>query len=123
MNVVDRGRMTAQRGVTLVGLLFWAVVVAALALVIMKVVPAVTEYRTVVSMVNKVAVSGGSTVPEIRAAFDREKQIQYGVESIGGQDLEIVKENDRIVVRFAYNREIELIDPVYLLLKFKGQSR
>ncbi|NBD21555.1 DUF4845 domain-containing protein [Aquabacterium fontiphilum] len=123
MNVVDRDRMTAQRGVTLVGLLFWAVVVAALALVIMKVVPAVTEYRTVVSMVNKVAVSGGSTVPEIRAAFDREKQIQYGVESIGGQDLEIVKENDRIVVRFAYNREIELIDPVYLLLKFKGQSR
>lgn len=123
MNVVDRGRMTAQRGVTLVGLLFWAVVVAALALVIMKVVPAVTEYRTVVSMVNKVAVSGGSTVPEIRAAFDREKQIQYGVESIGGQDLEIVKENDRIVVRFEYNREIELIDPVYLLLKFKGQSR
>lgn len=113
-----------QRGVTLFGLLFWAVVVGLTAIVIMKVVPAVTEYRTVVGMVNKVAQSGGTTIPEIRAAFERERQIQYGVESISGADLDISKNQDgKLIVAFAYDREIELVDPVYLVLKFKGQSR
>lgn len=112
-----------QRGVTLLGLLFWAILIGGTALLVMKLVPAVTEYRTVVSMVNNVAKNGGSTVPEIRAAFERDRQIQYGVESIRGQDLDIAKENDRIVVRFAYDREIKLVEPVYLLLKFKGESR
>jgi hypothetical protein len=112
------------RGVTMMGLLFWAVVVGMSVILIMKIVPAVTEYRTVLSMVNKAAQSGGSTIPEIRAAFDRDKQVQYGVESISSADLDISKDEDgRVVVAFAYDREIELFDPVYLLLKFKGQSR
>lgn len=114
----------AQRGVTLFGLLFWAVVVGLTAIVIMKVVPAVTEYRTVVGMVNKVAQTGGSTIPEIRSAFERERQIQYGVESISGADLDISKSQDgKLIVAFAYDREIELMAPVYLLFKFKGESR
>lgn len=112
------------RGVTMVGLVFWAVVVVMVALLVMKVVPAVTEYRTVLSMVNKVAQSGGDTIPEIRAAFEREKQVQYGVESVSASDLDISKNDEgRVIVSFAYEREVELVDPVYLLLKFKGQSR
>ena len=66
---LKRVRPHHLRGVTMVGLVFWAVLVAMAALLVMKVVPAVTEYRTVLSMVNKVAQSGGSTIPEIRAAF------------------------------------------------------
>jgi hypothetical protein len=113
----------AQQGVTLIGLLFWAVLLCSVALVIMKVIPAVTEYRTIVSMVNKVAKEGGSTVPEIRASFERARQVEYGVTSLTGRDLEITKEGETVVVRFAYDREIELISPVYLLIKFEGQSK
>lgn len=113
----------AQQGVTLIGLLFWAVLLCSAALVIMKVIPAVTEYRTIVSMVNKVAKEGGSTVPEIRASFERARQVEYGVTSLTGRDLEITKEGETVVVRFAYDREIELISPVYLLIKFEGQSK
>ena len=89
----------------------------------MKVIPALTEYRTIVSMVNKVAKEGGSTVPEIRAAFERARQIEYGVTAVTGRDLEITKEGEQIVVRFAYDKEIELISPVFLLIKFEGQSK
>lgn len=113
----------AQQGVTLIGLLFWAVLLCSAALVVMKVIPAVTEYRTIVSMVNKVAKEGGSTVPEIRASFERSRQVEYGVTSLTGRDLEITKEGETVVVRFAYDREIELISPVYLLIKFEGQSK
>jgi len=114
---------SSQRGVTLVGLLFWAVLISSIALVLMKVFPAVSEYRTIQSMVTKAAREGGSTVPEIRAAFDRYKQIEYGVESIKASDLDITKEDDKVVVSFAYDKEIELISPVFLLIKFEGKSR
>jgi hypothetical protein len=119
----SRRAPAAQRGVTLVGLLFWAVLVASVALVLMKVFPAVNEYRTIQSMVNKAAREGGSTVPEIRASFQRSQQIEYGVESIKASDLDISKEDDKVVVSFAYDKEIELVSPVYLLIKFEGHSR
>ena len=107
----------------LVGLLFWAILISVFALILMKVFPAVTEYRTIQSMVNKAAHDGGSTVQDIRNAFDRAASVEYGVTSITGKDLEITKEEDKVVVKFAYDREIELMSPVFLLLKFQGQSK
>jgi len=61
-------------------------------------------------------------VAEIRAAYNRAQQIEYGVSAVTAQDLEITKENDRVIVKFAYDKEIELISPVFLVIKFKGQS-
>ncbi len=111
-----------QSGITLVGLLSWAVAIGGVALVLMRVVPAVTEYRTIQSMVNKCAREGGATVPSIRGCFDRAKSIEYGVE-LGSNELDISKENEEVVIKFAYDKEIELIPPVFLLIKFEGQSR
>lgn len=112
-----------QRGITLLGLLFWAVVVAAAALVVMRVVPTINEYFTIQRTVDKVAKEGGSTVPEIRAAFERQKQVEFAIVSISGNDLSITKENDKIVVSFAYAKEIELVAPVSLLIRYSGRSR
>ena len=112
-----------QRGISLLGLIFWGVVISALAAVVIKVFPVVTEYQTISRMVGKLAREGGSTVPEIRASFDKYKTVEYGIESIGAKDLEISKEDDKIVISFAYDKEVELVDPVYLLIKFKGQSK
>ena len=84
MKPVSRSNAPArrQRGVTLFGLLFWAVVVGALALLVMKLIPPINEYRTIQTMVNSVAQSGANTVPEVRAAFEQRRVIEYGVESI-----------------------------------------
>ncbi len=112
-----------QRGVTLLGLVFWAVVVAFAALIVMKVLPTVNEFYTIQRAVSKVAKEGGTTVPEIRNAFERQKQIEYSISSISASDLEITKVNDKIVLRFAYNKEIELFDPVFLLIKYHGESK
>lgn len=112
-----------QRGITLFGLLFWAVIVGSIAVVLLKLFPAINEYRTIQAMVNSVAQSGGSTVPEVRAAFEQRRSVEYGVDAVRGSDLEITKEDEKLVISFAYDKEIELVDPVYLLLKFKGHSR
>ena len=112
-----------QRGITLLGLLMWAIIVGMLALVALRVLPTVNEYLTIQRAVNRVADEGLSTVPEIRAAFERQKEIEYAISAIGGQDLKITKENDKVVIRFAYEKEIELASPVYLLIKYSGRSK
>lgn len=111
-----------QRGITLIGLLFWAIVIGFGALVVMRVFPTVNEYMTIKKAVNRVADSGASTVPELRAAFDKQKEIEYAISTISGKDLDITKENDRVVIRFAYDKQIELVAPVYLLIKYEGRS-
>ncbi len=112
-----------QSGVTLIGLLFWAVLISSVALLAMKVFPAVSEYRTILTMVNKISESGGSTAPEISAAFERAASVEYGVTSITAKDLDVTKEDEKVVIRFAYDKEIPLFEPVYLLIKFEGRSR
>ncbi|HET8695018.1 MAG TPA: DUF4845 domain-containing protein [Aquabacterium sp.] len=122
MTSMSGSSRSSQAGITLIGLLFWAVLLSSAALVLMKVFPAINEYRTIQTMVDKVAQTGGSTVPEIRASFERMRSVEYGVESITGRDLDITKEDDKIVIRFAYDKEVPLIEPVYLLIKFEGHS-
>ena len=112
-----------QRGVTLLGLMFWAVLIGIVAMLVLNVLPTVNEYATIQKAVTKLAKEGGGTVPEIRAAFERTKQIEYSISSISGKDLEITKENEKLVIRFAYDKEIPLFEPVYLLIKYKGVAR
>ena len=111
-----------QQGVTLFGLLFWAVIVGFLALVGMRVLPALNEYFTIKRTVAKIATGGNKTVPEIRSDFEKQKDIEYSIVSITGKDLVITKENEKVVVSFAYDKEVELVKPVFLLIKFEGRS-
>ena len=115
-------RAGRQRGVTLFGLLFWAIVIGFAALIGMRVLPSLNEYFTIKRTVNQITTEG-TTVPEIRAAFERQKDIEYSITSISSKDLAITKENDKVVVSFAYDKEVELVSPVFLLIKFEGRSK
>ena len=115
-------KASRQRGVTLFGLLFWAVIVGFLALIGMRVLPALNEYFTIKRTVTKIATGGGKTVPEIRSDFEKQRDIEYSIVSITGKDLVITKENEKVVVSFAYDKEVELVKPVFLLIKFEGRS-
>jgi len=112
-----------QRGVTLLGLLFWGAILGFLAVVGMKVLPTINEYLTIKRTVTKIAKEGGTTVPEIRTAFERQKDIEYSITSITSKDLNITKENDQVVVSFAYAKEVEIFGPVSLLIKYEGRSK
>ncbi|RZT95276.1 DUF4845 domain-containing protein [Rivibacter subsaxonicus] len=123
ISALRRAPLARQRGITLLGLLFWAVIIATLALVVMKVLPSVNEYYTIQKAVNKIAREGGSTVQDVRNAFEKQKEIEYSIQSIAGKDLNVSKENDKLVVSFAYDKEILLMEPVYLLIKYSGRSQ
>ena len=117
------GSRRQQRGVTLIGLLFWAVVVGFTGYVLIRTVPTLLEYRAIQAAVDRIAAAPPATVAGIRQAFDRQKDIEYSIETISGKDLDITKENDRVVIGFAYHKEVELIAPVYLLIKYEGRSK
>jgi hypothetical protein len=84
------------------------------------VIPTLIEYQAITKAANKA--TEGTTVPEVRAIFDRAQAID-DFQSVSGKDLDIKKDGDKVVVSFAYDREIHLFGPAYLLLKYRGQSR
>ena len=113
----------AQRGVSLIGLMFWAILIGFLAYLAVRVLPTLNEYFTIQRAVNKIVAESPATVAEVRKAFDKQKDIEYSIASISGKDLDVFKENERIVIRFAYDKEIPIIEPVFLLVKYEGRSK
>lgn len=112
-----------QAGLSLLGLLFWAVLLAFTGVVAARVFPTVLEFYTIQSAVNRIAASNPATVPAVRADFERAQQIEYSIVSISSKDLVISKDNDKLQISFAYEKQIELGGPVYLLIKYEGRSR
>ena len=110
-----------QRGISLIGLLFWGILIACTVLVGAKVSPTVMEYYSITKLANKVADSNPASVAQARLDFDRMKVSEYGIE-LKASDLQITKENDKVKIYFAYEREIHLFGPTYLLMKYEGQS-
>lgn len=113
-----------QRGLTLIGLLFWGAVIAVTAVVGMKVFPTVLEYYTVQRVVDRIAAGNPATVPQVRQEFDKAIQVEYSIQSIKSGDLVVTKDtNDKVVIEFAWDKEIDLFGPVYLMIKYQGKSR
>ena len=113
-----------QRGLSLIGLLFWGAIAAVTAVVGMKVFPTVLEYYTVQRVVDRIASGNPATVPQVRQEFEKATQIEYSIQSIKAGDLIVSKDgSDRVVIEFAWDKEVDLFGPVYLLIKYRGKSR
>ena len=118
-------KASRQRGVTLFGLMFWAVIVGFVALIGMRVLPAVNEYFTIKRAVNKIAAratQGHRRSPRSAPRSRSRRTSNTRSPPSRGKDLIITKENDKVVVSFAYDKEVELVKPVFLLIKFEGRS-
>ena len=114
-------RKNKQLGISFIGLLFVAAVLGMSGVIIAQVIPTAIEYQAILKATNKAAHEGGSVV-EVRQIFDKASQID-DFKSVSGKDLDITKEGDKVVVSFAYQREIHLAGPAYLTLKYEGRSK
>ena len=111
---------TKQRGISFIGVLFVVGVLAFVGVIGAQAVPTVLEFQAITKAASKA--KEGSTVPEVRAIFDKAAQID-DIKTITGKDLEVTKEGDKTVVAFAYSKEIHIGGPAYLLLKYTGRSK
>ena len=112
-----------QRGLTLFGLMFWALLIGFAAYVLVRVLPTINEYATIQRAVEKIAATQPATVAEARQAFDRQRDLEYSISAITSKDLQVTKENDKVVIAFAYDKEILIYGPVYILIKYEGRSK
>ncbi|MEJ6024067.1 DUF4845 domain-containing protein [Ramlibacter sp. PS4R-6] len=117
---MKRVSRATQSGISFVGLLFVVGVLACLGVVAAQVFPTVVEYQAILKAAQKA--TAGNSVPEVRQIFDKASEVD-DFKAIRGRDLEISKEGDKVIVKFAYNKEIHLAGPAFLLIKYAGQSK
>lgn len=114
------GARSAQRGISFIGLIFVGGVLACAGVIGAQVLPTVIEYQAILKATNKAR--EGNSVADVRSIFDKAADID-NIKTIQGKDLEVVKEGDKIVVSFAYIREIHLTGPAFLVLKYAGRTK
>ena len=109
-----------QRGISFIGVLFVVGVLAFAGVIAAQAFPTVVEFQAITKAATKA--KEGSSVTEVRTIFDKAAQVD-DIKSISGKDLEVSKEGDKTVVSFAYNKEIHIAGPAFLLLKYAGRSK
>jgi hypothetical protein len=111
-------RRNHQRGLSAIGFLFVAIVVLGAVLAAIRVVPSYIEWYTI-----RKAVAGAlhdapdGSPAAVRKAFELRISADY-VDSVGVQDLEVVKEGNDIVGSVSWQKKLPLFYNVSLLLDF-----
>lgn len=113
-------RFGKEGGVSLSGLIVVLAVLGAIALVVIKTVPAFIEYRAVKNAIAAAKAAGG-TVREIQQAFDRNAGIN-DISAVQGRDLVITRDGNDVQVSFAYEKRVPLTGNVSLLFDFSGTT-
>jgi hypothetical protein len=116
-------RITHQRGLSLVGMIFVTIIIVLVAVLGMKVAPEVIEYFKIMQAISATAKgsAAGGSVAEIRRAYER-RVIVDQITSVPPNELEVTKDGSRVTLSFAYEKKISLFGPVSLLIEFEGSS-
>ena len=110
-----------QRGMSFISVIFIGLMAISLFAIGGQSLPIFLEYQAIQKAATKAA-HEGDTVAAVRAAFDRASAVD-NISSVKGEDLDITKNGDQIVVSFRYAREIALAGPAFLVYRFQGQSK
>jgi hypothetical protein len=110
-----------QKGLSLVSLIFLGVIAILLLTIGFKLVPSLIEYLAIDRDVQKVK-NEGSTVREIRSAFDRYTTID-DIKSISSKDLDITKDGDGVVISYSYSYSVPIAENVRLVIDYSGSTK
>jgi hypothetical protein len=116
----NKATLKAQRGVSLSGLIVVLGIIIGVAMLALKVIPSVLEYRSIKSGI-VAAKSAGSTPAEMRNSFDKHADIN-AVTVISGKDLMINKISGETEVSFDYDQRIPLFTNVALVIHYAGTT-
>ena len=117
---MQRSSTARQAGISMIGLIFVIAVLASIGVVAAQALPTALEYQSIVKAVERS--KDGGNPQEIRTAFEKAAAVD-DIKSVTGKDLEITKQGDRNVVKVAYNKEIHMFGPAFLLIKYAYQSK
>jgi hypothetical protein len=113
-----------QRGLTMTGFLFTAIVAVTVVMVGFRVTPSYIEYFTVKKILAQIldASQGSSiTLQDVRRAFDRRIGADY-IESVTPADVEIQKNGNQVTLSASWNKTLHMVGNVSLLLEFEATA-
>jgi Tfp pilus assembly protein FimT len=113
-----------QTGLTLSGLLVTLTVAVVLGVFALKLIPSYIEFAKSKNAIQAIAAdrSKSSSVNEVRKAFDARAMID-DISAVRGNDLEITKEGNDVVISFAYRKEIPIAGNLGVYVDFVGRSK
>jgi len=113
-----------QRGMGLLALIFWALVSVFVFMVALKILPVYKENmaikKTLSAMASDSILQNGEKW-EIRKSFNERADID-DISSVNGGDLEIDKEDGRVVLGIAYSVKTPLFANISLYIDFNESS-
>ena len=118
-----RSTVRRQSGITLIGFLFMAALVGGAGILAFRAIPIYNEYFTTQKILRNIDLQNNEATPnDIRGQFDRKASADY-VYDIKGRDLDVTKENGRIIISIAYQRTVPIAGNVSLLFDFEANNR
>jgi len=107
---------------SLSGMIGWAIVIVMVGTVLMKLFVPINEYLSLRRVVASIKADNPVSVAEVLTAFNNRLRTEYAITSVTSQDLKVEFIGDGPIISFAYSREVELLDPLYLTIKFRGST-
>ena len=122
--MIPSRRLSRQRGASLFSMLILAIIVAFVMLMGARVFPSVNEYLTIRKAVGQIMRGNPGSPADVRTSFEKTSEVEYSIKTITAKDLTIVPLGDSGALRtsFAYNVEIPIFEPVFLLVKYEGSA-
>lgn len=109
-----------QAGISLTGLILVLAVLGVAAVFAMKLIPTYTEYSAIKDAMKRAKETGG-TNREMQVAFDKNADIN-NVTAIRGSDLVITRDNGEPQLSFAYEKRVQLMGNVSLVIDYAGTT-
>ena len=122
MQAMKQAPRHRQRGMSFIGVVLWGFIIVGLAVIGSKAVPIVIENMNIKKAATKAA-RQGATVQEVRGIYGAAQAID-DMTSVNPQDLGVTKDQSgKIVVSYAYERDIPIYGPVYLVFRFNDSVK
>lgn len=112
-----------QRGLTMTGFIFTAIVVVAVVMIGFRMVPAYIEYFTVKKVMATTLenTKQGFTLYQFRRDFDLKASADY-IDSVRGSDVNVSKDGNLLVATASWTKTLHLVGNVSLLLEFEATA-
>ena len=122
--MISSRRPSRQRGASLLSLLVLAVLVGFFMLMAARIFPSVNEYLTIRKAVSQIMRNNPGSAADIRGAFEKTIEVEYSIHTISSKDLDIrpIGDGGGFKTSYAYNVEIPVVEPVFILVKYSGTA-
>ena len=108
-----------QEGLSIIGFLFVAAVLVAIAMIGFRVTPAYIEFYSVQKALQRAVDEAKdlNSAKDIQNSFQKYADSGY-IESVGGKDIEVQKRGSEVVASASWTRKLHLVGNASIFLEF-----